>query len=461
MKNYTYMGTADDVVRRYPWKHGWSIDSINNQLIHSVIYDQNLVLNDGYLVANPELLGSLKNLNKSLLGNVLLAGTATLFCRSNPRNLAEGLLKSAEKLETHKKALSGKNEKTFVTEMQTLQKYVNHSPIQWPVDKNTGAIFASFINMLNYNNGLELSLPNDKRKNDFDTIYRLFSDSMDENFNEARQEWERICWSKFGGIDIDEYDPFSPFLQKQPCYERVRVMMQVANEAYHMAYTSAMSWSLRGENVGSRPLTAFCPAYLDVFKKSIISEEEAHIRYEGLGSVLISFDLAKFGKDCDFSWIRELVLNNEIVEVREEYLRLLSNYMSWNGDLPDVQKSANRYRNSLAKVVADHLPTYSDIADSLFSFFGGVQIVSALKAIDSLRAQAAIATPINLDPVKSVKQIVETKEIEAMLERPGLNSTWYGSTKSLARDLGLINAQLDQKKVEEILIPIKAYNSKD
>jgi len=160
MKSYTYMGTADDVVRRYPWDHGWSIDSINNQLIHSVIYDQSLVINDGYLVANPELLGSLKNLNKSLLGNVLLSGTAVLFCRSDPKNLAEGLLKSKEKLETHKQALSGESEKTVVRRMETLQKYVNQNPIQWPKDKNTGAIFASFLDKLNYDNCLELSLTN-------------------------------------------------------------------------------------------------------------------------------------------------------------------------------------------------------------------------------------------------------------------------------------------------------------
>jgi len=69
-----------------------------------------------------------------------------------------------------------------------------------------------------------------------------------------------------------------------------------------------------------------------------------------------------------------------------------------------------------------------------------------------------ISTKVNLDPVKSVKEIVEAKEIEAMLFRPGLESTWYGTTKSFARELALINAQLDKDKVEEILMPIKPFN---
>jgi len=452
------MGTADDVVRRYPWDHGWSIDSINNQLIHSIIYDQNLVINDGYLITNPELLGSLKNINKSLLGNALLSGTAVLFCRSDPKNLAEGLLKSKEKLKTHANALSGENETTFVNKMKILQEQVNQNPIQWPADKNTGAIFSNFLDKLNYDNCLDLSLPCDKSKEDFNKIYQIFSDDMDENFNESRQHWERLCWREMGGINIDNYDPFDPVLRKDPSYERVKTMMQVANEAYHVAYTAAMSWSLRDEDVISRPLTAFCPAYLDVFKKSIIKEKEEHLRYEGLGSVLISVDLLKFGKNSDFSWVRELILNHEVVEIREEYLRLLSDYMRWKGDLEEVQKHAKKYRKVLAKIVADNVPTYCDIAEHLFNNFGGFQIASALQSIDSLRSQVGISTPVNLDPVKSVKEIVETREIEAMLERPGLKSTWYGTTKSLARELGLINAQLDNDKVKEILTPIKPYN---
>jgi hypothetical protein len=458
MKNYTYMGTADDVVRRYPWKHGWNINSINNQLIHSVIYDQNLVINDGYLVANPELLASLKNLNKSLLGNTLLSGTAVLFCRSEPKNLAEGLLRSKEKLKTHEKALSGVNENIFIRRMETLQKYVNQNPIQWPKDKNTGAIFAKFLDKLNYDNCLDLSLPSAEHKKDFNNVYKIFSDEMDVNFNEARQQWERICWGEFGNLNIDNYDPFDPSLRKKPCYDRVRTMMQVANEAYHVAYTAAMSWSLRDKDVHSRPLTAFCPAYLDVFKKSIAVEKEEHLRYEGLGSVLISVDLVKFGKDCDFSWVRELVLNDEVVEIRKEYLRLLNDYIRWKGSLKEVQNLANQYRNILSKLVADSTATYSDIAESLFNFFGGNQVTSALQAINSLRSQVGISTPVNLDPVKSVKEIVETREIADALERPGLNSIWYGSTKSLARELGLINAPLDKAKVEDILLPIKPYN---
>lgn len=452
------MGTADDVVRRYPWSHGWSIDSINNQLIHSIIYDQNMVINDGYLVANPELLNSLKNLNTSLLGNVLLSGTASLFCRSNPKDLAEGILKNKENLETFKRALEGENEKLLVRRLGTLQKYANQNLIQWPKDKNTGAIFAAFLERLNSNNSLKLSLPYDDSRRDFDLVYRSFTDAMDKNFREARQEWERICWRELGQINIDEHDPFDLELRKKPCYGRVRTLMQVANEAYHVAYSSAMAWSVREEGVSSSPLTAFCPAYIDLFEKSVIDEKEDNLRYEGIGSVLISANLLRFGRESNFSWVRELVLNDEFVEVRQQYLSLLNGYMNWQGDLSDVRKYADQYRKLLAKVVSDHIPTYSDIAESFFNFFGGSQIASALQSIDSLVSQVGISTPMNLDPVKCVKNIVEPREVEILLERPGLESSWYGTTESLARELGLINARLDSTKLKDILDPIKPFD---
>ena len=456
MENYTYMGTVDDVVRRYPWRHGWSIESINHQLIHSVIYGQKLVINDGYIITNPELLGSLRNLRKSLLGNVLQSGNAALFCRSEPRNLAEGLLRSKERLQTHKTALSGENEADFIRKMETLQKHANQNPIQWPRDKNTGAIFASFLDKLNYDNRLKLSLPDDEARRDFDIIYSLFSTAMDENFNEARQEWERICWREFAGLDLDKHDPFDPFLTTHSSYKRVQTMMHIANEAYHLSYASAMSWSLRGEDVISRPLTAFCPAYFDIFEKTIIDEHEHNVRYDGLGSVLICVDLLRF--NGDFSWIMELVLNDDIVKIRDEYLLLLENYIHWEGDLAVVKKTADAYRRMLATTVSDHIASLSDIAESLFNFFGGNQIISALQAIDSLASQVGISSPINLDPVKSVKQLIEPREVSARIGRTGINSTWYGSTKSLARNLGLINAKLDIDKVATVLEPIKPYN---
>ena len=461
MKSYTYMGTADDVVRRYPWKHGWNIDSLNNQLIHSVIYDQNLVISDGYIIANPELFGSLKNLSKSLLGNVLLSGSATLFCRGKPQNLVGGLQKSAEKIHTHKAALSGKGGKDLIRQLETLQTYVNKSPIQWPKDKNTGAIFASFLNELNYNDNLNVSLSSGRLKDDFIQVYKQFESDMDENFKEARQHWEQLCWRILGNMDITKFDPFGKELTRMECYERVRSLMNVANEAYHIAYTSALHWSLRSLDSSSlpetAPLTAFCPAYLNIFQSEFLQEAE-DIQFEKLGNLLINVDLLRFGRDANYSWIMSLVLDDELVEIRTSYLDHLERYMQRECEYQDALKAAKEYRSGLARLVADKVPTYSDVAESLFNFFGGSQVLSAIQGVESLLEKANIRFPVNLDPVKAVRRIVESGEIERELKKLGLESSRYGTTNNLARDLGLVNVCLNPVEVKRILEPIKPYN---
>lgn len=464
MKSYTYLGTADDVVRRYPWKKGgWNLNSINNQIIHSVIYDQKLVLNDGYLVANPEFLNSLDKLSSSLLGNAFDTGSMVLFCRSSPRNLAEGISKSAEKIKTHQHALKGKRGRQIINNLEKLQRLVKQTPIPWPKDKNTSAIFATLLKNLHKKNAISWSLASKNSKEDFLKIYKRFENDMDVNFNQARQHWERLCWEELANLDIHKFDdPFDKALQRHEQYERVRTQMQVANEAYHVAYTAAMHWSMKSSEgngkIASRPLTAFCPAYIDLFSKELIVDEKV-LRYEGFGDLLITVDLLKFKRrGGDFSWLRSIAWDSDFLDLRTAYINHLEDYLHYRCEHDQARQVAEAYRNKLARLIAEKVPTISDVGEALVNFFGGAQVISALQAIEGLANTSNMMEPVNLDPIRAVKKIIETREISKKLSEQGIESTIFEREKILARDLGLINATLDPAKVERLLGPIKKYD---
>jgi hypothetical protein len=463
MKQYTYFGSADDVVKRYPWKQGWNINSINNQLMHAIIYDQKLVMNDGYLVANSEFLESLGNLNQSLLGNAFLTGNVVLFSRSQSQKLVEGLYRSAEKQQTHRVALESKNGKNLTDGLEILEKEIENDVIRWPADKNMGAIFSSLLESLNNNNALDLALPSDSLKSDFQLIYKKYSNDMDSNFNEARQHWERLCWQIFGNINIKNMDLFGVELKMKQSYDKVKVFMQIANEAYHVAYCSALHWSVAKDmnpthEFETRPMTAFCPAYLDLFKTEKV-EGNNEIQLQRLGELLISVNPLKFKKSSsDYSWIRSIALNNNLVSVRKEYLSALDKYMHWDISFGEAQILANSYKSELASLIANKVSTISGVVEFAYNHFGGIQVISTIKAIGELLHLSGMVEPINTDVIGGVKRIFEGPEIERKLSKQGIQSQKYGANATLARELGLINAALDPNKVSSLLSPIKPFD---
>ncbi|MGJ8639613.1 MAG: hypothetical protein ACSHYA_09490 [Opitutaceae bacterium] len=415
-------------------------------------------MNDGYLIANPELLPSLNNASTSLLGNALRSFSVRLFCRNQPRDIAAGLQKSAENLDTHRNAISGKDGKVFMDQMEILQRYISTEAIQWPQDKNVSAIFAAFLELIHRGNAIELSLPTKQSKRDFETVYTRFIEEMDSNFNFARQRWEQLSWECISGINLTQQDLSQEQYKNFDGYNRVLNLMHVANEAYHMAYTAALDWVIQSKfkdgNKETRPLTAFCPAYFDFFEKQDYAHQPK-TRLDGLGELLISFDSIKFGKYANYSWLQDFVFNNEVSQVKRDYLDKLQAYMNFKCSFKEALKSADEYRRQIARIIAPQVPTINDVAAEFLSVCGVPQVFSLLQSANNLSEQlVGIASPINLDPIKSVKQLVERKEVESLLKNPGVKAGYYGETNTFARNLGLINTELDSRVVSNLLEPI-------
>jgi hypothetical protein len=476
MQSLTYLGTADDVVRRYPWKEGCSIESINHQLIHSVIYDQKLAINDGYIVANPELISSLDNLNTSLLGNALLTGSVVLFSRAGPTDLAAGISKSALRVNTHKLALEGKHGKHLVGNLETLQKYVSQFSLKWP-ECNMGAIFGSTLGSLAGTSKLKDAIP-EALMGDFEIIYKQFELDMNVNYSEARQHWEILCWRHFENIEIKDYDPFSEEVKRKRGYENVKVLMQVANEAYHMAYSCGLHSSIvtginETQAYSIRPLTAFCPAHFDLFQTELLNEEN-NLQFNKLGNLLISVKPVYFKDNANYSWLDSLEKDRECRELRDQYTTHLDNYIHYRCSYDEAYRVTREYKFKIAELIANEASTVTDIVEVAVNFFGGHQILSAAKSINKLGKLLGVSEPTNTRTINSVKRVVdisekiinapkamlESREIVRSLEREGVFMSEYGGDKQMAREFGLINAPLDAIKVSALLKPIKPWDPK-
>ena len=180
-RNYTYLGTADDVSLRYPWDVGCKKESLEDQMIAAAIYEQTLAINDGYIVANKYLLPGLINNHKSLLGNLLHSHSAVLFSRSEPKNIAAGIEKSAKKIETHR--LVVENDKNWPRARKSLEKLqisLEGTTVEWPSDKNMGAIFYKTLERLYYGHRYKLAVTEELQR-DFDAIFKNFNHEINSN----------------------------------------------------------------------------------------------------------------------------------------------------------------------------------------------------------------------------------------------------------------------------------------
>ena len=63
LANYTYLGTADDLVQRYPWQIEMNLENFNNMLMRKALLGEKVLINDGYLLNLPAARHALLNLS--------------------------------------------------------------------------------------------------------------------------------------------------------------------------------------------------------------------------------------------------------------------------------------------------------------------------------------------------------------------------------------------------------------
>ncbi len=286
-RQLTYYGILDDVVQRYPWPARINLRSIQHQLITSAIYGKRILINDGYLLANPMLVDDLSDIGHSLTGALLRSGVARLFTRSGDSNLAEGIERTAEHVASHRALINDRKRwPRLRSELEALADDVGHRNVPWPRDKNMGQIFYLLMERIAGLSGRESEaiVPRQLR-GDFDAIFELYRGLMNPTYDGARNYWEEACWRHLAGRDVDPGALGTLRLQRAqlaafPEYPRVVPFMNVANEVYHIAYSAGAARSvalssdaaLTDSTVGVA--TALVSAFPDLVGEEAVTADE-------------------------------------------------------------------------------------------------------------------------------------------------------------------------------------------
>jgi hypothetical protein len=358
----TYYGTLDDVVDRYPWPLTIDLECARRQLITSAMYRKTALINDGYIVVNRHLVGDLEDLNRSLLGAMLSSGSARLFTRSRGSNIARGLEKTAKNIQSHQYLVNSPQWESIADNLAALERDTGHRNICWPADKNMGELFHLLLQDTAHKVDRDLvRIVPEASWEDFQGVFREYERNISSTFEGARSVWEAACWVHFAGCDVDPWQLMGPddAASKErnfPGYARVRPMMNVANEIYHLAYSIGAHVSVKSdtrEDVRSLRVGA-ATAYFDESYgfapvDDVHDELDNYIR-DHVDGLLISIPRS-LTFSGDFSFIRDFTLNAETRHIGDAYLAALAEFLATGQGRSEVLRLRPEYANKLAKAM--------------------------------------------------------------------------------------------------------------
>jgi hypothetical protein len=342
----TYVGTLDDVVERYPWPTHFGLPELRRQLVTDAIYGKKLLINDGYLIANPKLAGELRDVGKSLLGNLLREGDARLFARGGvTNNIAAGIENSAVLgVLTHQEILRSSDWKTIRDNLENLSNNIPKFTVPWPDDKNMGELFSILIARIGAMGAPErASILDLGLFHAFDAIYKQFNEiASRSSYNGARTIWETCCWEYFGKkadpLSIMKLTTIAERNATYADYTNVRKLMNVANEVCHLAYAVGAGHAIQTrcpvgiDNATVAVSTALVTAFPDLVGTEAVGEGSISLRKaEALSRILISIP-SNLDFTGDFSFIGRLRGNHDCRTLAQHYLGNLKQLIAADDD---------------------------------------------------------------------------------------------------------------------------------
>ena len=466
-KQITYYGILDDVVDRYPWPNPVDLKSIRSQLITSQIYGKTILINDGYLIANPLLVDDIKNINTSLIGTLLTSGTARLFSRNENADLAAGFERTAERVLNHRKIVENPAVWTPMREqLDYLSGEVRHKAITWPRDKNMGHLFYLLMKRIaGMTTEQRRQVMPAKYDRDFDAIFRQFDDNLDKaTYDAARTYWEEYCWRHFAGHDIDPHALGAiripqERLKKYPAYNDVRAMMNIANEAYHLAYSAGASHTIRTSNqLGDYNMgvaTALITSFPDLAGSQTTPEagtDEATM--VAMNQLIISMPgHVEFARD--FTCVRSIRTEYTVAATGKAYRKALQDFANGAITFDEAHKVRNAYVAELSNLMAPHLR----VAGSLV----GTKNLSDLMLnvfTDALKFAPVAGWLLSLGVDHFRTKIIErmmVARIATAFGEEGITATQNANQIPLARKYGFYTGPLETAGVQKLVDQVDAH----
>lgn len=468
----TYYGTLDDVVHRYPWgseRFGRPLDlhAIRAQLVTAAIYDKTVVINDGYLIANPLLIPDIEDVSTSLIGTMIKGQAAYLYARGGEANLIEGMERTAKGgagVTTHAAIMADTDRwPRLKNGLELLERHSRNEVIPWPHDKNMGHVFFLLMESVREKTGLQsaTTVP-DRLRSDFDAIFKKFKDRLDEDFDQARTVWEEEAWTHFRGSDLDETtlgaSRFSVGeLREQPEYEDVRAMMNVANEMYHLAQSAGSSRGieLTPAHALQKPgrLIGVATALPDDHEGLLAPRDtggDSEV-YSMLNQLMLSIP-SELMFTGDFSFIEQLRSVSGVQDARDLYLDTLWRFANGVATFDDAVSARDGYATRLAEILQGHVvdPWTLRAVEHL-----GELIIATATA--PLTPFAGWLLGVGKDSLKNrLFERVSKRRIEVALNKEGIRASQERAP--MTRDIGLYIGPLEKNGLAAMLARVGPHS---
>jgi hypothetical protein len=222
----TYAGTLDDVCQRYPRKVPLTDAFYRNVLLRHVLYGHGLVLNDGYLVANPYFRKALSLGRDSLAYALIEAGIIRILSIGD--DIEASIVRRAESgVTSHQRLVASEDwpqVRSNILRLSEAQRALG-AGLPWPPHDMTDC-FLKLMRRTRDRAASSLGLSNDQGRR-FSILIDRLEGALQTRWAAPRTQWEDLCRDALGRREIDD--------------ATVAAFMAIANEAYHIGFTACLS----------------------------------------------------------------------------------------------------------------------------------------------------------------------------------------------------------------------------
>jgi hypothetical protein len=367
MEGFTYLGTIDDMVVKYPWRFNVTEKSLNHSLVIQLIDGRPILLNDGYLVQHR--LGRAALLDKnSLLWELIKSEFVRVMARGGRRyGLAEMPVKMAEEgIVSYQWIVDDQVQGVLWAELRgaldvldaTLTK--SNYLIGWPA-YDTGSGFRELAEAMrnNASTAHSLGLAKHVRSGVIPGFLDEFIDKMNKDTGKPRSRWETMA-KRYANKPDNTNRP----------KEFQRAMMNLANEMYH--YNMGVMLSAE-HDVPIAVETQTSAAFDDllVYRNTLLEESDVH---------RLRIPLALTTVD-PLRLVKVLEVGTKVFEARQQWLMQRQAAESSRKPLTKIQGSelmdtGKRYAAELSKLLGEHVRY--DESEGLFSYVVGLAVKSSV-----------------------------------------------------------------------------------
>ncbi|QBG34350.1 hypothetical protein [Litorilituus sediminis] len=325
--NYTYLGTADDLVQRYPWQIEMNLENFNNMLIRKALLGERVLINDGYLLNLPAARLALLKPECSPLKALIEANFVRILSRNNdlvsmPSNMAKQGVTSFANLGNNSEwqALSAMLKK-WQPKLQHIDNF-----IAWP-KKHISHGFDTIMMRLYQKSPQQLGLLHTSH----DELLRVFDNYQQQNMHDkeaTRTRWENAVISELANSKHDK--------------EKINELIGLACEGYHYNFGICLSNFSALEKANIIVETRYSQAF-DDFMEINATQQECLAEMPVL-------DIPKnLPLDKPELWKQVVDPFSDIADLQTTYKQSMSLYSAGQTSKEALKQAAKEYSVALSK----------------------------------------------------------------------------------------------------------------